>query len=110
LNPHCVPSQVATAFSGVEHGVHDVAPQLLGLLFAWQLPLQSCVPAEQVPRHDCPVGMQDPAHSFVPLGQVPPHDMPSQVAAPPPEGTAHGVQDDPHDATSVLDEHCDPHV
>jgi hypothetical protein len=27
-----VPSQVATPFAGVEHGVHDVVPQLLGLM------------------------------------------------------------------------------
>lgn len=103
-----MPSQLATAFDGVVHGVHDVRPQLLGLLFDWQFPLQLCVPVPHVPWHACAAAMQTPAHSFVPLGQVPPHDTPSQVAVPPPEGTGHGVQDDPHDATSVLDEHCDP--
>jgi hypothetical protein len=33
LNPHCVPSQVATPFTGVEQGVHELAPQPLGLVF-----------------------------------------------------------------------------
>ena len=59
--------------------------------------------------HDCAVGMQPLRHSFVPLGQVPPHDMPSHVAVPP-VGIAHGEQDAPHDATSLLDRHCVPHA
>jgi hypothetical protein len=33
LNPHCVPSHVATPLAGGEQGVHDVEPQLLGLVF-----------------------------------------------------------------------------
>jgi hypothetical protein len=59
--------------------------------------------------HDCAAGTQLPRHSFVPLGQVPPHDMPSHVAVPP-VGMAHGEQDAPHDATSLLDRHCVPHA
>ena len=30
--PQAVPSQVAVAFMGGEHAVHDVVPQLLGLM------------------------------------------------------------------------------
>jgi hypothetical protein len=33
VNPHCVPSQVATLLAGVEQGVHELVPQLLGLVF-----------------------------------------------------------------------------
>jgi hypothetical protein len=58
---------------------------------------------------DCAVGMQVPTHAFVPLGQVPPHVVPSHVAVPP-VGTGQAEQDDPHDATSVLERHCAPHA
>jgi hypothetical protein len=109
LNPQDVPSQEATPLAGAEQGVHDVMPQPLGLVFAWQLPLQLCVPAGHVPRQACAVGMQPPVHSFVPLGHVPPHERPSQVAVPP-VGIAHAVQDAPHDPISVLTRHCDPHA
>lgn len=100
---------MATPFTGVGQGVHELTPQLLGLVLVWQVPLQLCVPAGQVPRHACAVEMQLPAHSFVPLGQVPPHDAPSHVAVPP-TGVAHAAQAEPHDATSVLDRHCVPHA
>jgi hypothetical protein len=73
------------------------------------MPLQLCVPAAHEPMHDWAVGMQVPRHSFVPLGQVPPHEVPSHVAVPPVR-TAQGEQDDPHDATSVFDEHSAPHA
>jgi hypothetical protein len=33
LNPHCVPSQVATPLAGGAQGVQEVMPQLLGLVF-----------------------------------------------------------------------------
>jgi hypothetical protein len=33
VNPHCVPSQVATPLAGGAQGVQEVVPQLLGLLF-----------------------------------------------------------------------------
>ena len=95
--------------AGVEHGVHDVVPQPLALVFDWQLPLQLCVPAAHVPRQACAVAMQVPAHSFVPVPQLPPHVVPSHVAVPP-TGVAHGAQDDPHEATSVFDRHCAPHA
>jgi len=95
-----VPSQLATAFDGVVHGVHDVRPQLLGLLFDWQFPLQLCVPVPHVPWHACAAAMQTPAHSFVPLGQVPPHDTPSQVARPWP-GTGQGMHEAPQVAGEV---------
>ena len=32
VNPHDVPLQVAVAFIGATHAVHDVVPQLLGLM------------------------------------------------------------------------------
>jgi hypothetical protein len=40
VNPHCVPSHVAAPLAGVGQGVHD-GPHELGLLFGWQVPLQS---------------------------------------------------------------------
>jgi hypothetical protein len=58
--------------------------------------------------HACADEMQLPTHSFVPLGQVPLHVAPSHVAVPP-AGVAHAEHDDPHEATSVFDRHCDPH-
>jgi hypothetical protein len=33
LKPHCVPSHVATPLAGVAQGVHELAPQLVGLVF-----------------------------------------------------------------------------
>ncbi len=104
VNPQLVPSQVDIPLVGVEQGVHAVVPHELGLMFGWQVPLQSCVPLGQTPAHDALLAMQAPAHSFIPDGQVPPHDVPSQVA-PPPVGTLHAVQDDPHDDTAVLSTH-----
>jgi hypothetical protein len=40
VNPHCVPSQVATPPAGGAHGVHDAIPHVFGLVFGWQVPLQ----------------------------------------------------------------------
>jgi hypothetical protein len=51
VNPHSVPSHVAAALVGVGHAVQE-APQELGLVFGWQVPLQSWVPAAQNPWHD----------------------------------------------------------
>ena len=93
--------------AGVEHGVHADVPHELGLVFGWQVPLQSCVPFGQTPAHEALLAMQVPAHSFIPDGQVPPHDVPSQVAVPP-VGTLHAVQDDPHEVTAVLRTHDVP--
>jgi len=100
VNPHCVPSQVAAPLVGVGHGAHDV-PQELGLVFGWQVPLQSWLPLAQTPEHDAMEAMHMPAHSFIPDGQLPPHIEPSHVALPP-VGTGHAVQLEPHDATAVL--------
>ncbi len=101
VNPQLVPSQVAAAFTGVEHGVHELPPHEFGLMFGWQVPPQSCVPEGQTPAHDCAVGMQVPAHSFDPDGQVPPHIVPSQVAVPP-VGAGQAAQLEPQELTAVL--------
>jgi hypothetical protein len=109
LKPHDVPLQVGLALLGGEHAVHDVVPQLLVLLFDWQVPEQSCAPAAQTPMHEALFAMQAPAHSFIPDGQVPPHVVPSQVAVPP-VGTGHAVHDVPQPAVLVLATHALPHA
>ena len=96
------------AFAGVGQGVHDVVPQLLTLVFGWQVPEQSCEPEEQTPEQAAPLAMQTPAQSFIPEGQVPPQVVPSQVAVPPPVGTGHAVHEVPHPETLVLATHAVP--
>ncbi len=109
VNPQVVPSQVAAPFIGVEHAVHEV-PHEFALLLGWQVPLQSCVPIGQTPLHEAADAMHAPAHSFIPAGQVPPHCAPSHVALPPPVGTEHAVQLDPHELTDVSLAQADPHT
>jgi hypothetical protein len=109
VNPQAVPSQVAVPFIGVEHGVHDVTPHEFGLLFGWQVPLQSWLPSAQTPEHDALEAMHMPAHSFIPDGQLPPHIMPSQVAVPP-VGIGQAMQLEPHESTAVLLTHELPHA
>ena len=104
VNPQVVPLQVAAPFIGVEHGV-QATPHAFGLLSDWQVPLQSWLPLAQTPEHEAVEAMQAPAQSFIPDGQVPPHRVPSQVAVPPPVGTAQAVQLEPHELTKVLATH-----
>ncbi len=100
VNPQLVPSHVAVPFMGVEHAVHDV-PHEFGLVFCWQVPLQSWLPLAHTPEQDAVEAMQTPAHSFIPDGHVPPHIVPSQVAVPP-VGTEQAVQLEPQELIEVL--------
>lgn len=106
VNPQVVPSQVAVALGTAEQGTQD-NPQVLALVFCWQVPLQSWVPVGHTPMQTWPVGMQLPAQSLLPVAQVPPQTVPSQVAVPP-TGTGHAVHDEPHEARSVLLEQPPP--
>ena len=107
MKPQAVPSQIGVPFIGVEHGVHDDVPHEFGLLFGWQVPLQSWLPSAHMPEHDALEAMHMPAHSFIPDGHIPPHIVPSQVAVPP-VGTGHAAQLEPHELTAVLLRHALP--
>jgi hypothetical protein len=85
--------QAASALAGGWHGLHEV-PQLFGLSFARQLPLQSCFPAGQAPPQERPFAMQAPMQRNVPCGHSLVHELPSHPALPP-AGASHGVQDVP---------------
>jgi hypothetical protein len=99
--PQTLLLQNATPLAGAEQAVH-AAPQLPESLSDWQVPLQSCVPAGQIPWQLCAAGTQAPAQSFVPVGQVAPHETPSHVAVPP-VGCTHGAQATPQVRTSVFE-------
>jgi hypothetical protein len=79
-NPHDVPSQVAVAFAGALHAVHDVNPQLLTLLFSTHAEPHRCAPGLHVEPQLVPL------HVAVAL-----------------TGVGHGVQDvEPHDVTLLF--------
>lgn len=99
---------MAAPLAGALQGVHDDVPHEFTLVLSAHRPLQSCLPASQVPLHEVAIGMQDPAHSFCPLGHWPPHWVPSHVELPP-VGGVHGVQDPPQLAGSVLETQAPPH-
>jgi len=72
VNPHDVPLQVAVAFAGGTHGVHDV-PQVLVLEFEEQVPLQLWKPLLQAKPHEVPsqvavalVGAEHAVHDVAP--------------------------------------------
>ena len=96
MKPQLLPLQVASAFGGSGQAVHEVVPQLLVLSFDTQLPLQSCLPAGQVPSHERPFGKHAPVpmHRKVFAGHSALHWPFWQVAVPP-IGTSQGVQDVP---------------
>jgi hypothetical protein len=108
LNAHAVPLHEAVEFAGVVHGAHAV-PQLLVLVFVWQIPLQSCVPAGHIPMQVWSCAMHAPAQSFWLAGQVPPHDVPSHVAVPPPVGAVQAVHEVPQLVGLVFDTQVVPH-
>jgi hypothetical protein len=55
---------VAVELAGVAHAVQAVAPQLFGLVFGWQMPPQSWLPAAQTPTQEALFAMHALAHSF----------------------------------------------
>lgn len=106
--PQAVPLHVVrTAPVGNAHGVHEL-PHVLGELFETQNPLQSWVDGPQGWPQAALPSTHAPWQTFLPSGHFVPQAVPSQVASPP-VGTGHGMQDDPHVATSLFDTHLLPH-
>lgn len=97
------PLQVATPFSGMEHGV-QLAPQELTLVLLEHWPPQSWVPAGHVFIHAIVEGIHAPAQRRWFAGQAAPQLMPSHVTVPP-VGAAQAVQDKPQWAGEVLSTH-----
>lgn len=102
VKPHVVPLHVEVPFAGGTHGVHDVVPQLIVLVFITHVPPHKCCPAGHVGTHIPPDGAK-------PGLQVNPHVVPSHVAVPF-MGAVHGIHDVvPQLIVLVFDTHVAPH-
>jgi len=100
------PLQVAEAFCGTGHAVHEV-PQPLTLVFDRHTPAQLCMPAGQVMVHVDDERMQTPLQSLKPVAQTPPQRPLVQVAAPL-AGAGQAVQETPQCAGELLETHTLP--